>query len=118
MCSTGIFAMTAPIDYAHLDKYVCGDRALLDEILTIFEEQAESWVDHLKPELSDEDWQHAAHSLKGASRGVGAWAVGDLAEKAESMVEGVGNRREFLDSLKESVNAAIEYARLLRDGKG
>ncbi len=109
--------MTMPIDYAHLDKYVCGDRALLDEILSIFQEQVESWLQKMTPGLDDEAWRHAAHSLKGAARGVGAWAVGDLAEEAEAMVAGAGDREELHARLVVASEAAIEYATLLRDGK-
>ncbi|MCA8888754.1 MAG: Hpt domain-containing protein [Parvularculaceae bacterium] len=109
--------MTTPIDYAHLDKYVCGDRALLDEILSIFQEQVEGWVQQMTPELEDDAWRHAAHSLKGASRGVGAWAVGDIAEEAEAMVAGAGDRSALLARLASAADAAIDYATLLRDGK-
>ncbi|MEZ5895900.1 MAG: Hpt domain-containing protein [Parvularculaceae bacterium] len=109
--------MTAPIDYTHLDKYVCGDRALLDEILSIFQEQVAAWLQKMTPDLDDDAWRHAAHALKGASRGVGAFAVGDIAEEAEAMVGGQGDRPALLARLAVASEAAIEYATLLRDGK-
>lgn len=109
--------MTAPIDLAHLEQYVFGDRALLDEILTIFIEQASMWIARMNPALDDEAWHSAAHTLKGASRGVGAWALGDLAEKAESLV---GARRETqraatLAALRQSADAAIAFAKDIRN---
>lgn len=112
--------MTAPIDLDHLDQYICGDAALLDEVLTIFEEQALSWVEKLVPSLDDEQWAHAAHSLKGASRGVGAWAVGDLAEEAESLVgdDAVEKRAALVLKLAVETQAAVEFARKVRDGEG
>ncbi|NWG71400.1 MAG: Hpt domain-containing protein [Parvularculaceae bacterium] len=110
--------MTSAIDMAHLDLYVCGDRALLEEILTIFEEQAAMWVARLEPALPDEPWRNAAHALKGASRGVGAWAIGDLCEHAESLVGGVANklgaRKTFLNELKACLEEAVEDAQRIR----
>lgn len=109
--------MISPIDRSHLDQYVFGDRALLDEILTIFIEQALVWHDRMQPALDDEAWHLAAHALKGASRGVGAWALGDLAEAAESLV-GAGQteaRRRINVKLKAATDAAIAHAREMRD---
>ena len=60
---------TARIDLQHLDKYVAGDRALRDEILAIFEEQADLWTRMLDPRGEDSAWKDAAHALKGAAPG-------------------------------------------------
>lgn len=110
--------MTPTIDLAHLDQYVCGDNALLDEILTIYEDQAELWLARLQPSQDDEDWRNAAHALKGASRGVGAWAVGDLCEAAEALVAGApekaARRRSLLADLTVKLGAAISEARAIR----
>jgi HPt (histidine-containing phosphotransfer) domain-containing protein len=109
--------MTAPIDRSHLDQYVFGDRALLDEILTIFIEQASAWIDRMDPALDDEAWHLAAHTLKGASRGVGAWALGDLAEEAERLLgAGAADRRQAIaGKLRDAAEAAIGHARIMRD---
>jgi HPt (histidine-containing phosphotransfer) domain-containing protein len=109
--------MTASIDLAHLEQYVFGDRALLDEILTIFIEQASMWIERMDPSLDDEAWRSAAHTLKGASRGVGAWALGDLAEKAETLVGGdkTAARTEMLESLRQSAEETIAFASEIRD---
>ena len=110
--------MSAPIDVKHLDQYICGDARLLDEVLSIFEEQALSWVEKLSPVMSDDDWRHAAHALKGASRGVGAWAVGDLAEEAEDLVGPSCDpeaRTHLLVRLREKATEAVACARELRD---
>lgn len=109
--------MTAPIDLKHLNQYVFGDNALLDEILTIFIEQASMWIDRMDPSLDDKEWHLAAHTLKGASRGVGAWALGDLAEQAEKLV-GAGQgeaRRSIARDMKVCADAAIAYALEIRD---
>jgi HPt (histidine-containing phosphotransfer) domain-containing protein len=109
--------MTAPIDLSHLEQYVFGDRALLDEILTIFIEQAAMWIERMDPALDDEAWHSAAHTLKGASRGVGAWALGDLAEQAEALVgEGKKAARTVSSAaLRQSADAAIAFAKDIRD---
>jgi HPt (histidine-containing phosphotransfer) domain-containing protein len=106
------------IDLKHLDQYVCGDAALLDEILTIFEEQAEMWMSRFDADLSDEDWRNAAHALKGASRGVGAWVIGDLCEHGETLIAGASEigtkRRQFILHLEEKLSAAVSDARRIR----
>jgi HPt (histidine-containing phosphotransfer) domain-containing protein len=106
-----------PIDRSHLDQYVFGDRALLDEILTIFIDQASAWIARMDPELCDREWHLAAHTLKGASRGVGAWALGDLAEEAERLVgAGQSERRRAINSkLRDATAAAVAHAREIRD---
>lgn len=113
--------MSAAIDYAHLDLYVQGDRALLDEILTIFEEQAALLKAALVASASDENWRNAAHSLKGASRGVGAFSLGDAAEAAEALIGADPNigeaRRALLPVLHARIDAALAYSRLLRAGQ-
>lgn len=107
------------IDFNHLELYVGGDTALRDEILTIFTEQAEMWIGRLDAGLADEDWYNAAHALKGASRGIGAWSVGDLCEAAEKLVgqgeQKASSRRALLSELKAEINLAIEEARRHRD---
>ncbi len=113
--------MPAAIDLNHLNQYVCGDAALLDEILTIFEGQAELWIEKLNPSLEDEAWRNACHALKGASRGIGAWAVGDLCEKGEKLFAGapekVAKRSELLKDLKRKLAAVVDESRRIRDGQ-
>lgn len=111
--------MKPPIDLAHLDQYVLGDQALLDEILSIFIEQASSLIDRMDPSVDDETWHSTAHTLKGASRGVGAWELGDLAEQAERLVGGeyAKKRRQLSGEMRRAGTAAIDFARKVRDGE-
>ena len=106
------------IDLDHLNRYVFGDKGLLDEVLTIFSEQAEQWLERLDLTLEDSAWKDAAHTLKGAARGVGSWTLGDLCEEAEKLVGGVpektGRRRALLASLKAHVEEAIAEANRLK----
>ncbi|HRF07757.1 MAG TPA: Hpt domain-containing protein [Xanthobacteraceae bacterium] len=95
--------MTGPIDLDHFEAVTFGDRALQDEILTLFEVQAAK----LLATISDSDGKarsEAAHALKGAARGIGAFAVADEAEKIE---RGTGGSADRLAShIAEAQNAA------------
>ncbi|MEL6369365.1 MAG: Hpt domain-containing protein [Pseudomonadota bacterium] len=110
--------MPDPIDISHLDQYICGDAALFDEVLTIFVEQAQNWVDQLDPSMTDDAWYHACHSLKGASRGVGAWELGNLAEQGEALTEESHHDLEriaLIDKIKRQVAIACEFAVTIRE---
>jgi HPt (histidine-containing phosphotransfer) domain-containing protein len=113
--------MPAAIDLNHLNQYVCGDAALLDEILTIFEGQADLWLARLDPAQTDEEWRNACHALKGASRGIGAFAVGDLCEKGERLIGSAADeprkRVELLAELRRKLAGVVEEARRIRDGQ-
>lgn len=104
--------MSAPIDLDHLNRYVFGDKALLGEILGIFKEQAAAISDRMQPTMDDEAWHLAAHTLKGAARGVGAWALGEAAERAERL-SGAGaadERAKALKSIVDLARSAADYA--------
>lgn len=110
-------AQKAIIDVKHLDHYVAGDRALRDEILAIYEEQVESWAACLDPDADDITWRDAAHALKGASRGVGAWELGELCANAEDMIDGKANRdmrAQIVQDVRQTVKATIDEVRRLR----
>jgi hypothetical protein len=106
------------IDIAHLDRYVAGDNALRDEVLTIFEGQVARCLRLLDPDGPNEDWRAIAHALKGASRGIGAWGVGDVCEKAEKMTGTPHDVREARlaarDEIERQVNEALTAIRALR----
>ncbi|MEE9330250.1 MAG: Hpt domain-containing protein [Parvularculaceae bacterium] len=109
----------ALIDLNHLDRYVAGDRILRDEILGIFEEQADMWIKMLNPNQEDAAWKDAAHALKGASRGVGAWEVGDLCQQAESLVgeehRDIAKRSILLEDLRNKVMETVDEVKRLRN---
>ena len=102
------------IDFDHLEKYVGGDDPLRDEILTIFIDQVEMLLERFDVDADDETWHDAAHALKGAARGVGAFGLGDLAEEAETIAgdePGKGEAREAkLLSIREMGRKVIGVA--------
>ncbi|MFN0022549.1 MAG: Hpt domain-containing protein [Parvularculaceae bacterium] len=101
--------MTAPIDLKHLDRYVCGDKALLDEVLGIFVDQARSITERMRPGVSDCDWRLAAHTLKGAARGVGAWRLGEAADRAEAATNS-DERAHCVEEIVALASEAADYA--------
>ncbi len=103
--------MNAPIDLDHLNRYVFGDSALLAEVLGIFREQLATLPAQMNPSMDAQAWRLAAHTLKGAARGVGAWALGKAAERAEQMTEASAEERAAaLKSLVDLAAAAADYA--------
>ena len=106
------------IDCDHLEKYVVGDSALRDEILSIFVDQAQMLIEKFSVDQTDEGWRSTAHTLKGAARGVGAWDVGALCEEAEALIGDIPGKGEtrsaLLVTIRSKVSATIEEASTLR----
>ena len=106
----------APIDMNHLARYTGGDRTLNSEILKLFNGQLNSMVDQLLSVLQQRDvrkWREVTHTLKGAARGVGAFAVGEAAAEAEPIDPALSQDRaiqviEVLRVEGEAVQAFIQ----------
>jgi HPt (histidine-containing phosphotransfer) domain-containing protein len=71
------------VDKAHLERMTGGDHELALEVLGLFREQVELWSKLLQPSTETEDWGNAAHTVKGAARGIGAWQLGEVCGQAE-----------------------------------
>jgi HPt (histidine-containing phosphotransfer) domain-containing protein len=71
-----------PIDMAHLSRQTMGDRALEQEVLMLFLNQALA-VSKKMVEADNKDRLMMAHGLKGSARGVGAFAIADCADEIE-----------------------------------
>jgi HPt (histidine-containing phosphotransfer) domain-containing protein len=75
-----------PVDMAHLARYTGGDTSLNAEVLQLFLTQAADLLTQLATVLRAKDakgWRHVTHTVKGASRGIGAFALADAAAQAE-----------------------------------
>jgi HPt (histidine-containing phosphotransfer) domain-containing protein len=75
-----------PVDLVHLARYTGGDQALNAEVLQLFVNQAGELVRRMDGVLQTGDsktWREVAHSLKGAARGIGAFAMADAAAACE-----------------------------------
>ncbi|MBY9065702.1 Hpt domain-containing protein [Hyphomonas sp. WL0036] len=71
------------LDLAHLSAMTGGDAELSQEVIGIFREQAQIWSRLLDPLSEARQWADAAHTLKGASLGIGALKLAAACERAE-----------------------------------
>ncbi|HTC83432.1 MAG TPA: Hpt domain-containing protein [Rhizomicrobium sp.] len=105
-----------PIDMSHLARYTGGDRTLNTEILKLFNGQLNDMVGQLLTVVQQRDvrkWREVTHTLKGAARGVGAFAVGEAAAAAEPIDPALSQDRaiQVIEALRlegEAVQAFIE----------
>ena len=95
-----------PVDFGYLERFAAGDRAVVDEVLSLFAEQAAIWAPRLTPE--DPGWRDVVHTMKGAGRGIGAHPLGEVCARAEA--EGPEMLAAVRTALAETV-AAIEAYR-------
>jgi HPt (histidine-containing phosphotransfer) domain-containing protein len=76
-----------PVDLVHLNRYTGGDPRLNAEILGLFDRQCQEMLvclERLSKDAPDaKAWKEITHSLKGAARGVGAFALANAAAAAE-----------------------------------
>jgi HPt (histidine-containing phosphotransfer) domain-containing protein len=71
------------VDFKYLEDFAAGDMRVVTEVLAMFKDQAQAWSDALG--VSTEGWVETVHTIKGASRGVGAFALGEAAQRAEEL---------------------------------
>ena len=96
------------VDFAHLERYVSGDQALVNEVLGIFRGQAEVWGKQLNAAAPEDVWRDLAHSLKGSALGIGAFALADECEAAErSASAGAAEREKLLSYVRAALDAAL-----------
>lgn len=98
-----------PVDLVHLGGMTMGDRDLEAEVLSIFVKQSQIYLTAWKAAKDAVGRKQAAHLLKGAARGIGAWELAKLAEAAE--YPGFGDENAITCEL----NAVCAYIRSLRD---
>jgi HPt (histidine-containing phosphotransfer) domain-containing protein len=97
------------IDFAYLEGFAAGDRTVVKEVLGLFRASYDDWLARLTPEAPD--WRDVAHTIKGAGRGIGAFALGDACEKAEA--EGAAQLpalRAQLDATMAEIDAYLTRA--------
>jgi HPt (histidine-containing phosphotransfer) domain-containing protein len=91
--------LTGAVDFGYLEGFAAGDAQVVEEVLALFREQAVMWSSLLDPQA--EGWRDAVHTIKGASRGVGAFALGDACERAEKGAD------PTLDGVRDAMDAAL-----------
>ena len=115
-----------PIDWAHLSRFTLNDRNLEHEVLGLFAMEAPRYLAKMHAASNRKDWIEAAHTLKGSARAVGAWAIAECAQAAETLhfnadlgaeqVDLNGNRglKQALEKLSEAVRSTLAYIEHLR----
>ena len=85
---TSSFQSGSPVfDRAHLLRYTGEDQDLQVELIGLMREQARNCLRILRAPQDRVAWRTATHTLKGAARGVGAFALADVCETAEELPE-------------------------------
>ena len=69
------------VDFEYLETYAGGDLEVVADVLRLFRSQAEIWLAGLDDPAAG--WRDLAHAIKGSAKGIGAVALGDLADVAE-----------------------------------
>ncbi len=102
------------IDRKHLDSMTGGDHDLAVEVIEIFQHQIDIWARLLDPKADRQQWTDAAHTLKGASLGIGALRLAKACERAEQLgrSENVSLMQAaiVLGEVKDEIGAAQEMA--------
>ena len=104
----------APVDLDHLARYTGGDKVLNAEILKLFDGQVSEMVGQLLAILEQRDarkWREVTHTIKGAARGVGAFAMGDAAAAAEPVDPAINHDRamEVIEALRVEGEAVQQF---------
>jgi len=103
------------VDFAYLENFAAGDADVIDEVLALFREQSAIWGAML--DAGHEGWRDAVHTLKGASRGVGAFQLGDACQACEAAgAADLGRVRDALDATLADI-AAYAHERALQSLK-
>jgi HPt (histidine-containing phosphotransfer) domain-containing protein len=100
--------ITGAVDFAHLESYAAGDDALIEEVLELFREQLALWLRLLDPNGPQQGWRDAAHTLKGSALGVGAFALAETCDAAETATDAdLGRRLLLLERIRTAADAAL-----------
>lgn len=71
------------LDLDHLSAQAAGDKMLMQQVLGLFLDHAETVLEALAGAQDSKAWHDHAHALKGSAKGVGCWIVADAAAAAE-----------------------------------
>jgi HPt (histidine-containing phosphotransfer) domain-containing protein len=100
--------LTGAVDFSYLEAYAGHDQRVVDEVLALFREQAEMWIRLLDPTARDQAWRDAAHTIKGAARGVGATDLAEACEAAEQAAHADSVERTVrLQRVRDALEAAL-----------
>ncbi len=93
--------LTGAVDFDYLETYAAKDMELVEEVLGLFEQQAEMWMRLLEPGGPPDAFRDGAHTLKGAAAGIGAGALAEACGAAErSAAAGAEIRGRRLEEIR------------------
>lgn len=92
------------LDLKHLEQYTSNDKALEQELLGLFKDQAVLQFENIETAIDESDWVMAAHTLKGSARGIGASRVAELS----AVLEDVGFDGDA--QTRQSITEQLKYA--------
>lgn len=93
------------IDLVHLARQTLGDPGLEQEVLRIFAAASRSYCDGVRNAESSGVLKINLHSLKGASAGIGAFGLADIARTAEKELRETGT---VCDEMRADIGFAVE----------
>lgn len=117
VCAMPYAAAKDPVDMVHLARYTGGDTELNAEILRLFANQAGELVERLSALVTAPDakaWREVNHTIKGAARGIGAFALADVAAKAEPLDPAISSA-EAAAALREMAGQTEAVCRFIQD---
>ena len=100
-----------PVDLVFLSRQTGGDRALEEEVLSLFAKQAAVLGDELRGKCTKASRKRNAHTLKGAARAIGAFGLAECASRIET---DPGNQAPVRALLREVETVRDYIASLLR----
>jgi len=99
------------VDLAHLAQYTAGDKSIERELAGLFNTSSDRYLQTMLDTRDAGEWRVAAHSLKGAAKGIGAGEVARLAEYAEGLDVPTDEqiRQKIVMDLREATGAVARY---------
>ena len=107
-------ASLAVVDFLHLDRMTCGDKALERDVLKLFDGQAAMLLAGME-RAGAASAAPLAHTLCGSARGIGAWKLAAAAEDLEVAAD-VSDPIRFVMSLKRLASAIYEVRAAIETG--
>ncbi|MGJ8527600.1 Hpt domain-containing protein [Maritalea sp.] len=98
------------IDLVYLARQTMGSKSLEIEILRLFKTQLEIHLDSFAESEDDGQLRMRLHTIKGASGGVGAFEIGQLAATAEAyLIKGEEIPDGQIDGLRQGIQSTVIY---------
>lgn len=116
--------LSGAVDFDRLAAYAGGDQELVEEVLSLFQEQADVWLRLLEGDAEGQGFHDAAHTMKGAALGLCAESLAEACARAEASAgAGPGLRATLAARVHDEVDrvlsdvAAWRHERLIQSLK-